>query len=60
MLRLHPREGIRQSLILSIIAAIAMAVFGWQQWQHWYVAFFFGFLAYSNFTALQAYNDGGW
>jgi stage IV sporulation protein FB len=59
-LRLSPREGIRYSLVLSIIAAIAMAVFGWKEWHDKFVVVFFGLLAYFNFTTLQAYSGQGW
>ena len=57
LLKLHPREGIRASLCLSIVAAAAMAVTGFMQWNHdWLVALFFGYLAYASYITLQAYS----
>jgi Zn-dependent protease len=53
---LTPRDGIRYSLVLSIIAAVGMAAFGMQQWHDWFVAIFFGMLAFSNYSTLQAYS----
>ncbi|MGD0882088.1 MAG: hypothetical protein ABSB09_11025, partial [Acidimicrobiales bacterium] len=53
----HPREGIRASLCLSIAAAVAMAVIGLTQWHRdLFVVAMFGYLAYSSYMTLQAYN----
>ncbi len=52
----NPRDGIRQSLMLSVLAAGLFAVVGAVKWQNWYVCLMFGFLAYSSFMALQAYS----
>jgi stage IV sporulation protein FB len=52
------RDGIRQSMLLSIFAAIAMAIFGYVRMDSIYVALFFGYLAYSSFIALQNYSSG--
>jgi membrane-associated protease RseP (regulator of RpoE activity) len=54
LLKLSPRDGIRQSLMLSILAGGAMALF-WLTRQDWFVAIFFGYLAYASYAALQAY-----
>ena len=56
--RFSPRDGIRQSMLLSIFAAIAMAVYGYVRLNSLYVALFFGYLAYSSFIALQNYSGG--
>jgi stage IV sporulation protein FB len=56
LLLLSPRDGIRQSLWLSILAAAAMGVIGVTQWHDWFVALFFGYLAYSNYVTLQVYS----
>lgn len=55
LLKLLPRDGIRLSLLLSIVAASGMALVGLLLWQDMFVAVFFGFLAYSSFMTLQAY-----
>jgi stage IV sporulation protein FB len=57
-LRFSPRDGIRQSMALSIVAAIAMAAYGYVHMGSLFVAFFFGYLAYSSFIALQNYMGG--
>ena len=54
LLKLNPRDGIRQSLMLSILAAGAMALFGLTR-QDWFIAIFFGYLAYASYATLEAY-----
>jgi stage IV sporulation protein FB len=56
LLWISPRGGIRWSLGLSILAAGAMAAFGLLQTHDWFVALFFGYLAYASYVTLQAYN----
>lgn len=51
------RDGIRESLILSIITAVAITAFAISR-QSWFTAFLFGYLAYSSFAALQAHLSG--
>ena len=54
---LHPREGIRASLCLSIVAAVTMAVIGFTRWHHdLFILAMFGYLAYASYMTLQAYN----
>ena len=55
LLKFNARDGMRQSLLLSILAAGAMAAIGLLQWQDWFVAIFFGYLAYASYAALEAY-----
>ncbi|HTQ37872.1 MAG TPA: site-2 protease family protein [Pirellulales bacterium] len=57
----QPREGIRNSLILSILVAGAVAVWALSK-QDTFLAIMFGMLAYSSFMTLQAYmgRGGGW
>ncbi len=57
-LRFSPRDGIRQSMLLSIFAAIAMAMYGYARMNSLYIAIFFGYLAYTSFIALQNYVGG--
>jgi len=59
LLQLNPREGIRQSLQLSIFAAGAVAVFWLFQWGGFFVPLLFGYLAYSSFIALKAFGVRG-
>ncbi|MFZ1934971.1 MAG: site-2 protease family protein [Thermoguttaceae bacterium] len=56
--RFSPRDGIRQSMMLSIFAAIAMAAYGYVRMDSLYVALLFGYLAYASFIALQNYSGG--
>jgi Zn-dependent protease len=53
---LNPREGIRMSLALSMVAAAAMAVLGFRT-KDYFVVIMFAYLAYLSYAALQAYND---
>lgn len=55
-LKLMPNDGVRQSLILSLFAATAMAIVGIVLWKSVFVAIMFGYLAYSSFVTLQAYS----
>lgn len=52
-----PRRGIIGSLWLSAIAAAAVAVYGLTQLQSFYMAFFFGYLAYASYSAVQSYRS---
>jgi len=59
LLYMNPQDGIRQSLILSILTAGLIAVYGVFKLQDYYIAILFAYLAYESFTALQAYSQGG-
>lgn len=59
LLRLNPHDGIRQSLILSIFTAAGLAVIGFVKWNDWFVAFLFGYLAYTSYSTLLAYTGRG-
>lgn len=52
----HPRQGIVQSLWLSVVAAGAMAVWGLLQ-SGFFTAFMFGYLAYASYQILLAYQS---
>jgi Zn-dependent protease len=56
----HPRRGIIWSYQLSMAAGAAMAVYGLFAWQSLFVAVMFGYLAYSSYQALQAYQRNYW
>ena len=58
-LRANPHDGIRQSLILSIVTGVAMAVIGLAALHDVFIAVMFGFLAYFSYAALQAYTGRG-
>jgi stage IV sporulation protein FB len=55
----NPRQGIVQSLQLSIGAAVLMAVYGVLVSGSIFLALMFGFLAYGSYQALQSYR-GYW
>jgi stage IV sporulation protein FB len=59
LLVVNPRDGIRQSLLLSIFTAAGFAVIGLVQWKSWVVGILFGYLAFTSYTALQAYRGRG-
>ena len=58
-LKLNLRDGIRQSLILSMITAGALAVIGLGLWGRPFVGLFFGYLAYTSYATLQSYSGRG-
>jgi Zn-dependent protease len=53
LVRLSPYDGLHRALVLSLVAAIGMAVFGLVRLQDYFLALFFGYLAFSSFQALQ-------
>ncbi len=59
LLYFNPREGVQQSLILSIFTAGLVAIFGAIKLHDYYIAIFFAFLAYESFVAMQALSRGG-
>ncbi|MBN1395797.1 MAG: site-2 protease family protein [Pirellulales bacterium] len=59
MAQINRHEGIRQSLQLSIVVAVAVAIFGLFQWKELFLALLFGYLAFSNYVALKAYSWRG-
>ena len=56
----NPRGGIIMSLRISVVAAVAMAVFGFVAWGSFYTALMFGYLAYSSYRTLEAYRESSW
>lgn len=60
-IELDPRGGVRRSLTLSIGSAAFLAVFALLNGS-FYMAFLFGYLAYSSYTTLQSYSgqSGMW
>lgn len=56
--RFNPGDGVRQSLLLSLLTAGGMAVLAAARWNSVYVAILFGLLAWSSYTTLQAYSGG--
>jgi hypothetical protein len=60
-LRANPHDGIRQSLILSIITGACLAVVGAVTLRSLLATLFFAYLAYTSYMTLQAYSGrGGW
>jgi len=65
---MHPQDAVRQSLVLSVVVAGIMAMFfvmqafkasdGGTSWQSFYLPFFFGYLAYTNYMTLQSSRGG--
>jgi Zn-dependent protease len=55
----QPRDGLRHSLIVSLSAAAAMAVAGLAYWHDYFVAIFFGYLAFQSYAVLQATGGHG-
>ena len=55
----NPRQGIAQSLIVSMFTAGALAIVGVVQWHSLFVGLLFGYMAYTSFTTLQAYTGRG-
>jgi membrane-associated protease RseP (regulator of RpoE activity) len=55
----NPSDGVRQSLIVSFVAAAGLALCGLLLWNEFFLAILFGFLAYNSYVMLQSYGSGG-
>lgn len=55
----NPRRGMVLSMRISLAFAALMAVVG-LSWGSWFVALFFGYLAYTSYRTLQAYQASLW
>jgi stage IV sporulation protein FB len=55
----RPREGIRNSLVLSMVVAGGVAFWGWTRLHDTFLAIMFLMLAYSSYATLQAYLGRG-
>jgi Zn-dependent protease len=53
------RDGLRQSLMLSIFTAIFVGILAVVKWHSMFIPLFFGYLAFENYQALQAYSGRG-
>jgi stage IV sporulation protein FB len=61
LMRISPRHGIRQSLMLSVFTGVVLAIYGLLEWGSIWVALLFGYLAYGSYATLRAYGGrGGW
>ena len=58
----NPRQGILQSLVLSVLVAGAFCAASLVLWKSWFLAILFGYLAFANFMTLQASGgrSSGW
>ncbi|HEV7224424.1 MAG TPA: site-2 protease family protein [Pirellulales bacterium] len=54
----HPRDGLRQSLLLSIFAAIVVALWALVKLEDKLMAIFFAYLAYVSYQVLQQISGG--
>lgn len=55
----RPQEGIRASLVVSLVAAVLMATTALLLWQSTFTAMLFGYLAFGSYMTLQAYMGRG-
>lgn len=58
-MRTNPREGVRQSLILSIFAGAGVAAYGLLVLRRPFMALLFGYLAFSSYQVLQQMSGRG-
>ncbi len=58
LLAVNPRGGIEQSLVISLVTAAALAVYGITAGSL-FMLLMFGYLAYGSYVALQAYRHRG-
>ena len=56
--KLNPREGLRQSVMLSMVVAIVVAVWALFQLEAQFMALLFASLAFSNYQVLQQISGG--
>lgn len=58
--RINPRDGLRVTLVLSIVTSIALAVYVAFAFKMIYSVIFFAYLAFENYQSLQAQNYRRW
>lgn len=56
----NPRDGLRQVLMVSIVVGGLLAVVALLRWEDMFLALLFGYMAYGNYMALQAYSGRGY
>ena len=56
----NPHDGLRQSFMLSILAAACVAILGYVKLDSLYMAMLFGYMAYQNYLILQSFRGGGY
>jgi stage IV sporulation protein FB len=59
LMRLSPQNGVRLSLIVSILTAALAAAFVGLQLRDWYLTLFFAYLAYNSYAMLESYLGRG-
>lgn len=55
----NPRDGLRQSLWLSIVVAAGAGILAYVRMQEIFLLLFFGYMAYMSYTTLQGYFGPG-
>jgi stage IV sporulation protein FB len=55
----NPRDGMRQSLLISIVAAVGVGIALYMRQNSFSALILFGMLAFSNYQMLQAYGNYG-
>lgn len=55
----NPADSLRQTMSLSMVVAIGLAVFCIYRWDSYFGAFFFGYMAYTNYLTLQQITGRG-
>jgi stage IV sporulation protein FB len=55
----NPRDGVRHSLMLSILTATGMCIVGLVLWQSIFVGILFGYLAFMSYMTLQTISGRG-
>jgi Zn-dependent protease len=55
----NQRDSYRQTFMLSILVAGMVGVLGLVRWGDYFLALFFGYLAFTNFRMLQSYHGRG-
>jgi Zn-dependent protease len=56
----NPRDGLRQVLMVSIVVGALLAAVALLRWDDWFLGVLFGYMAYGNYMALQAYSGRGY
>lgn len=57
--KVYPSDGLRLSLMLSLVVAALIAVIALVQWREVWTAAIFGYLAFNSYAMLSAYSGGG-
>jgi len=60
LIRVRPQHAFAMAYQLSMVTAVALAIFAWMRFESIFMVVFFGYLAYSSYATWQSYERNRW